>query len=57
MLQAGLALQQRSSVAAAEVRGFVRVAVKERDGADDNNGHSSAAWIGLKSGPRSASRR
>lgn len=36
MLQAGLALQQRTSLAADEVRGFVCAAVKERKRAGDN---------------------
>lgn len=43
VLQAGLALHQGTSVAADEIRGFICVAIKQRNtAANDNERHSTA---------------
>ena len=46
MLQAGLALHQSTRVAANEIRGFICVAIQQRNTADNNNKRHSTAALG-----------
>lgn len=62
MLQAGLALHQSTSVAANKIRGFICVAIKQRNTADNSNKRHSTSALGfsldgLKVWAKFASRR